>query len=269
MKSFISLFLLSAAVFTLNAQVFVENFDKATVGEDLEGYNGWEVSPIAAEATGLSPKISAGPLTYEGYPGSNIGNVAVLAADAEIVRSSIKNTGLTTPEAGGTIYAAFLVNVSTVAANAYRDIFSFDQSVKSQWLRGRVLARYNAKTNKVMFAVTKNSNTGAIIEAGSTNTLSLSLDGGVSHLLILKYEAVEGEKNDVITLYVNPDLSKNEFKQANKLVAADNAEVGDYKSGSDVKIGIRQRGAGAQLGFIRVGTSWKDVVTESRSKQKK
>lgn len=269
MKNIILLLLVCAAVFTVNAQVFIENFETATVGSDLEGYNGWEVSPIAAEATGASPKISAAALAFEGYPGSNIGNATELVANAEIVRSSIKNTGLTTPDAGGAIYVAFIVNVKSSAANAYRDIFAFDFSGKSPWLRGRVSARYNAKTNKVAFAVSKNSTKGEVIEASSTNTLSLSLDGGVNHLLIVKYEAVDGDKNDVISMYVNPDLSKNEFKQNNKLIATDNTESGDFKSGMDVKIGLRQRGIGAQVGGIRVGTSWKAVVTEPKGKKKK
>jgi len=263
------LVLLLGTVFTAYAQVFVENFEKATVGGELEGYNGWTASPFSEWTSGVGPKIAAGTLNYEGYPGSNAGNVVELGGDGNVVRVSVKNTGITFPDAGGAVYVAFLINVQSSTANAYRDIFSFDLSGKAQWLRGRVFARYNAKTNKVAFAVTKNSSKGDVVEAGSTNSLSLSLDGGVSHLLILKYEAVDGNTNDIITLYVNPDLTKSESRQTNKIAAADNTEAGDYKSGSDVKIGLRQRGVVAQIGGMRVGGNWKEITTEPRSKKKK
>lgn len=262
------LFLLLAAVFTANAQVIVENFEKATAGADLEGYNGWEISPIADWTGGASPKIAAGTLSYDGYPGSNAVNVVELGGDGDILRVSVKNTGLTFPSSGGAVYVAFMINIKSSAANAYRDIFSFDQSGKSPWLRGRLFARYNANANKVSFAVTKNSGKGEVVEACSTNSLSLSLDGGVSHLLIVKYEVVDGNNNDVLTLYVNPDLTKSESKQTNKIAAADNTEAGDYKSGSDVKIGLRQRGVVAQIGGMRVGSTWKEITTEPRSKKK-
>ncbi|MDR1584690.1 MAG: hypothetical protein LBS07_00745, partial [Prevotellaceae bacterium] len=78
MKKITFLSMMCVAVLALNAQVFTENFETATVGGNVEGYNGWYVCGKAGDALGVSPTIGAGALTYAGYASSNIGNVAVL-----------------------------------------------------------------------------------------------------------------------------------------------------------------------------------------------
>ena len=78
MKKVILLLVICMTVFTVHAQVFIENFETAAVNGNLEAYNNWYVSPKSGDNLGVSPKIDEFPLFYSDYPGSNTGHVAVL-----------------------------------------------------------------------------------------------------------------------------------------------------------------------------------------------
>ena len=258
MKKIFTILMVSLAVFSLNAQVFTEYFEGATLSSPLEGYNGWIVSPKASEANGTSPIINFGLLTYPGYAGSEIGNVVVIASIVGDVsatqRISTKKIQLgendLTNVVGEKIYAAFLVNVSINSKKgAVRDFFNFEGSETSSMTRGRVFAKIYANGD-VTFGITKNN---------TTVTESSVFYTDATYLLVMVYEGVEGESNDILTLYINPDLSKAEAEQTNQLVAAD-AQT-DYSASAKLGINIRQRGIGAQIGGIRVGKSW-DAVTK-------
>lgn len=251
---------------SVHAQMMMENFETPVVGENLEGYNGWTVSSVTAEAGGASPKVKAGSLIYKGYVGSEKGNSVELLKTGT-GRTSFKNTGLTIPSTGASVYAAMLVNVSGVQGNNFREFFSFDQSKENTYFRARILVKYDNENNKVVFAVVKGATKPEVIEPGSTSTLGLTLDPGQTHLLVLKYTAVDGKNNDEISLFVNPDLSKSESKQDHVINAADNAETGDYGKGTPVNISIRQRGVAAQLGGIVVSNSWNDLSSSGKKKK--
>lgn len=267
MKKLILLIAVCTAAFAVNAQVFVENFATANVNGNLEGYNGWYVSPKVEDANGVSPKIDEFPLFYTNYPGTNIGRVAVLdsavGATAATQRISTKriifagNDTLKVP-ATGAIYTAFIVNVNPVSYRSHRDFFTFEGSETSSFTRGRVFAKNNAAGDEVVFSVSKNSSTASVLDASSSAALSMTLGTGINHLLVLKYEITEGGSNDIITLFINPDPTKTEALQTNKVSTTDTQT--DYSTGTAMKINLRQRGIGAQVGGIRVGKTWESVV---------
>lgn len=260
MKLFL-LFVMSIFAGTLSAQVFVENFATAANGGNVEGYNGWYVSAKSSEAYGASPKIEGESLFYPGYVGSDIGKVAVL--DSLVGKTSatqristklvvIGNDTLVSKD-GQKMYAAFLVSIQPNSYTSYRDFFTWEASTTSSFTRGRVFAKTIAGTNDLQFAVTKNSSSSA--DFAETDVIP----GGVGayHLLVLVYDAIAGEtNNDLIHLYVNPNLSKSEAEQV-KLTSKDTQT--DYKT-EKIKINLRQRGIGAKIGGIRVGTSWNAVL---------
>jgi len=264
MKKTILLFSVCMGFFALNAQsVFVENFATATVGSNVEGYNNWYVSVKAADALGSSPKIAEGALFYTGYAGTNVGNVAVLdpligvtSTSQRISTRTITFDGGTTlkPIVGQTVYAAFLVNFNTDSYTSQRDFFTFEGSTTSSSTRGRLFAKINA-TGDLTLAISKNSSTsGVYIESAP-----IASGVGINHLLVFCYNGVEGTENDFNTLYIDPDLTKTEAQQTNKLVSTDVAT--DYDVALvDLKINLRQRGTSAKIGGIRVGTSWNSVV---------
>ncbi|MDD2798594.1 MAG: T9SS type A sorting domain-containing protein [Bacteroidales bacterium] len=246
----------------LSAQVFVENFT-GTPGSNVEGYNGWYVSAKAADALGVSPVIAEGALFYNNYYGSNIGNVAVLdsaigvtSANQRISTHSIifANADTLKPIAGQKIYAAFMVNFSSHSYRSYRDFFTYEGSTTSSSTRGRLFAKLNTAGTDVTFAISKNSSTaGVYIESQP-----LVNGVGVNHLLVFTYEGVDGTDNDYNTLYIDPDLTLPEAQQTNKLVTTDVAT--DYSASITMRINLRQRGTGAQIGGIRVGRSWNEVL---------
>lgn len=269
MKKTFLLFCMCIGFFTMNAQsIFVENFSTATAGSNLEGYNNWYVSVKAADALGSSPKISEGALFYTGYAGSNIGNTAqldplmgVTSSNQRISTRTITFDGGATlkPIAGQTVYAAFMVNIAADSYTSQRDFFTFEGSTTSSSTRGRLFAKINA-AGDITFAVSKNSSTSGVYVEATPITAGV----GVNHLLVLCYTGVEGADNDFNTLYIDPDLTKTEAQQTNKIVSTDVAS--DYDVALvDLKINLRQRATSAKIGGIRVGTSWNSVVLGASS----
>jgi hypothetical protein len=267
MKKRILLFIMLIAAVTVNAQVFVEYFETATVGGDVEGYNDWYVSFKSSEANGVSPKIEELPLFYEGYKGSDIGHVAVLdslvgqASATQRISTKVVSFGTDTltPVVGQKMYAAFLVSILPDSYNSFRDFFTWEASTGSSFTRGRVFVKVEDNNTDMTLAVSKNSS-GELAE-------SALMEGAVEgiHLLVLVYEVIEGDANDVIKLYINPDLSKPEGEQTNVLVNTDTQS--DYTAGSSkIKINLRQRGIGAYVGGIRVGTDWNEVLLGGSTK---
>lgn len=265
MKKGILLLVICMTVFTVHAQVFIENFETATINGNVEGYNEWKVSPKAADALGVSPKIGEGALFYSGYAGSNIGNVAVLdsaigvtSANQRISTRIIKfgNDTLKTV-VGQRIYTAFIANISAQSYRSYRDFFTYEGSKTTSSTRGRIFAKNNTAGDLFTVALSKNSSTaGQYVESTSIPTLSLST--GINHLFVFCYDNIEGSDNDRIILYIDPDLTKTEAEQTNVLISTD--PVGDYALSAGLGINLRQRGIGAQIGGIRVGKSWDSVV---------
>ena len=266
MKKLILLSILCVVVLTMNAQkVFVENFATAPINGNLEDYNNWFVSVKPADALGASPKIAGGALFYNGYYGTNVGNVAVLDS---AIGTGTTNQRISThwvtfasgdtlrPIEGQKIYAAFIVNFSSHSFRSQRDFFTFEGSKTSSSTRGRVFAKLNTAGTDITFAISKNSSTaGVYVE-------SAPIVGGVgiNHLLVFTYEGVAGTYNDFNTLYIDPDLSLPEAQQTNKIVATDISANSDYTVTVPFGINLRQRGTGAKIGGIRVGTSWNSVL---------
>ncbi|MCB8993987.1 MAG: Ig-like domain-containing protein [Bacteroidales bacterium] len=262
MKRLFLLSLMFVTAVTLNAQVFTEYFQDATTGGDVEGYNDWYVSFKSSEANGVSPIVDEETLFYDGYAGSDIGKSALLdslvgqTSATQRISTKVVTFGSDTlmPMDGSKMYAAFIVSILPYSWNSYRDFFTWEASSGSSFTRGRIFAKVLNDNMDLQLGVSKNSS--------SEITESEVMVGGVEtyHLLVLVYEAIAGDaSNDVITLYIDPDPTKAEADQTVKLVSTD--VQSDYTSGSSkIKINLRQRGIGAKIGGIRVGTSWESVL---------
>ncbi|WP_372933903.1 T9SS type A sorting domain-containing protein [Mariniphaga sediminis] len=268
MKGKFLLLVLCIAATTVNAQVFKEYFTNAPTGGDLESYGNWYVSAKSSEAYGVSPKISEEVLFYTGYAGSNFGKSALLDSlvgkESSTQRISTKvviiDNDTLRPVVGKKMYAAFMVRILPNSYTSFRDFFTWEGSTSSSFTRGRVFAKVSNANADLQFAVSKNSaSSGVYVE-------SEVMPGGVNvnHLLVLVYEAVDGDANDIITLYINPDPTKSEAEQTVVLKATDTQS--DYSSGTEIKINLRQRGVGAYVGGIRVGTSWDLVLKGGATK---
>ncbi|MCF8379742.1 MAG: hypothetical protein K9H49_09210 [Bacteroidales bacterium] len=217
MRKTVLLFIMMVAAVTMNAQVFYEYFENATSGMNLEDYNDWYVSFKSSDALGVSPIIEGETLFYDGYIGSDIGKVAVLdslvgkESDTQRISTHVVKIGQDTlvPIVGETMYAAFIVSILPNSKTSYRDFFTWEASTGSSFTRGRVFAKVSNANTDLNFAVSKNSSSaGVYIES------DLMVGGvGVYHLLVLAYEVIEGDANDVIKLYINPDPTKPAAEQ--------------------------------------------------------
>jgi hypothetical protein len=258
MKKLFLLSLVCFAAMALNAQVFIENFATAPINGNLEGYNHWTVSQKSTDNLGVSPKIGEGALFYTGYAGSNIGNVAILdSINGNVAGTQRISTKIVTYGSDTLIlanesktYFAFLAKISIDSKkSSLRDFFTLEGSVTSTNNRGRVFAKVTS-AGALTFGITKNTTT--MTESGI-----FSLD--VNHLIVLVYQTVGTvASDDIVKLYIDPDLSKTEDQQTNVLTAADTQT--DYSTSNRIGINLRQRGIGAQIGGIRVGRTWNAVL---------
>jgi hypothetical protein len=263
MKKQFLLLLLSVFTLSLSAQrVFTEYFEDVQSGTDLEDYNDWYVTKKASNANGDSPVIVEQFLFYDDYSGSDIGKACFLDslmgqedATKRISTRVVEFGGgdtLITPAAGESMYAAFLVQILENSKNSYRDFFTWEGSTTSNWSRGRVFAQLIDGTD-LQFAVSKNSSSDfaeSEIYEGATGSI---------FMMVLEYSSVLGDANDEIKLYINPDPTKSASEQATVLINVD--EQSDYNDDTQIKINLRQRGIGAFIGNIRVGTDWDEVLT--------
>lgn len=269
MKKQILLLIVLTMAFTAGAQVFVENFETATPNNDLEGYNEWYVCKKSGDALGVSPKIGEEALFYTNYPSSNVGYVAVLDSAIGVTSANQRistrrvifaNADTLRPvNSGGYMYYAFMVNVKPQSYRSYRDFVNWEGSETSSMTRGRIFAKNNEAGDEVLFAITKNSSTGTDMQ--ETSSLGLTLATGVNHLLVMRYKVVEGDSNDEVSLFVNPDPTKTEAEQTQVLTAVDTQS--DYSANTAMKINLRQRAVGALIGGIRVGRTWAATVMGS------
>lgn len=269
MKKQILLLIVLTMAFTAGAQVFVENFETATPNGNVEGYNDWYVCKKAGDALGVSPKIGEEALFYTNYPSSNVGYVAVLDSAIGVTsdnqristrRVIFANADTLRPvNSGGYMYYAFMVNVKPQSYRSYRDFVNWEGSETTSMTRGRIFAKNNEAGDEVSFALTKNSSSSGDMQ--ETSSLGLTLATGVNHLLVMRYKIVEGDSNDEVSLFVNPDPTKTEAEQTQVLTAVDTQT--DYSANTAMKINLRQRAVGALIGGIRVGRTWAATVMGS------
>ena len=268
------LLLLSFAAITLNAQVYTHYFEGATAGEDLESLEDWFVTTKDGYNGGASPIFSdQDVLFYSDYIGSEMGiSVEIDSANGGVGGDATRRytsgwnvSGEDTLKldasrdyiAADTFYAAFLVKPLGPDYGGMRDIFQLELSPSlGNWSRARVFMDISGDSD-VQFGIGKKN--GPINDGDTTETF---VDGvGGTYLLVLAYQQVAGEDNDEVKLYVDPDPTKSAAEQTNFIVSPD--LLNDWNSGDGVlplRINITQRGHTAEIGCIRVGKDWKEVL---------
>ena len=229
---------------TVSAQsaLLVENFDY-NAGTLLTA-NGW----TAHSGAGTNAITVTSPgLTYSGYPSSGVGNAVSLTTSGEDVSRTFAP-----PVTTGSVYAAFLVNVS--ASQTTGDyFFHLIDTAGSTNFRGRVFIRKDSTTNNFAFGISKASTT----TVAYTNT---DYTPGTTYLVVLKYTFNSGSTtDDNLVLYVNPALAS---EPASPTIAYTDTTSTDLSQAGVVAL---RQGASAsaptlQLDGIRVGTTWASVM---------
>lgn len=213
----------------------------------------WMQSLKPADANGTSPQVADRNLTYPGYFSSGKGKVAVLDAavgdESSTQRISVYYLDTIGKRDTISMYAAFLFKPLSAKNTSGRDFAIWEGSVGSSMCRGRIFLAKNGDAVKI--GVSKNSST--------INAWSGDIAIGSTNLIVMKYEVVEGASNDVVKVFVNPGLKSTEDENT-PLVTTDNATDMLVKG-----FGLRQRGNGAEIGGLRIGTTWEDVVKSDGS----
>lgn len=263
MKKISTLFLcMVLATMSMHAEVWLEenfnypdgNLEQVTEGLELHK---WMCSLKAADALGVSPQVADRNLTYPGYIASGEGKVAVLDAavgdDASTQRISVYYLDTLGARDTVSMYAAFMIKPVSAKNTSGRDLAIWEGSVGSSMCRGRLFMAKDG--DAVKFGITKNSS--------SVSTWSPTVEVGSTHLIVMKYEYHPGFKNDVVKLWINPSFNKTEEEQA-PITCAES----DASGQTDMIVrgfGLRQRGNAAEIGGLRIGTSWEDVVKSDGS----
>ena len=262
-KLFTFLFALAAFNLSTHAELkFHESFSR-TVGTELRSgdfvektttdVNNW----YTYSGTSGYIQVVAGNLTFDGYASEGVGNSVKLLSgfNADDLRlfSPVLNT------AGNKVYAGALINVSELKASNSSDYFLAlaDATINNAYARLYVKSVKDADNNYVGFqmGITKNNETSSISWAEgtfSTNT---------TYLVVLEYEFVSGDKNDIARLYINPTsatTTANAVSSSTVTTQLDAANIQSFKlrQGSNTP-------AGVIVDEIKVATTWAELFETS------
>jgi len=230
-----------------------ENFDYP-VGDALTSH-GWTASSGAGSN---AVSVGTGSLTYTNYL-PNMGNCAVLTGWGEDVYLPLSDTmfksydgGVTTTS--GTIYAAFVLNMDTVKGNPSYAIH-FCRSSSSFYAK---ICFKPADGGGFTVAIEPSANPGA-----STVWYNGNFDYHQNYLYVLKYQKIDGDFNDIFSLFINPIVGDPEPSTPTLTKIADQAEAYNV-----VGFALRQAASSAtasntsafSIDGIRVATTWDDAV---------
>ena len=202
-------------------------------------------------------EIVAGNLTFNGYASKEEGNSVKLLSgfNADDLRlfTPVSNT------AGNKVYAGALINVTNLKESTSTDYFLTlgDATFANTFARLYVKSVKDAQGNYIGFqmGITKNNETSSISWAEgtfSTNT---------TYLVVLEYEFVSGDKNDVARLYINPTSATTTASAVSSSTVTSQADAGNIQS-----FRLRQGSntpAGVIVDEIKVATAWADLFETS------
>ncbi|MFR9165425.1 MAG: DUF5689 domain-containing protein [Dysgonomonas sp.] len=242
----IKLFLIIALTcfpFIGNAQLLLtENFEYAD--GDLIGQGDWVQQGSVAT---FPLQVVNNPLTYAGYLDVATGKSVALANSGQDAYKVFEE------QTSGDTYYSALVNFTEVqSSNAQGEYFIHFGEGGSSFFGGRVMVKKSADGTKMQFGITR----------AGTSTLTIwdatEYELNITHLIVVKYSIVAGEKNDVVSLFVNPETSGVEPSPNAVSGTETGADISSIKS-----IGIRQ-GTGSRtplghIGALRVAKSWAEL----------
>ena len=204
--------------------------------------NGW----TAHSGAGTNAIATSAPgLTLTGYPSSGIGNSVALTTSGE------DDNRIFPTQSAGSVYGAFMVNVSdasTTAPGGY--FFHIGPESIGTTFRGRVYVMKDA-SNNIAFGIAKASNT----EVAYT-PFSFALN--TTYLVVLKYTIVDGDANDTTSIIVSSVVPASEPAPS---ATATDVTATDIAPGA---VALRQGAVATaptlRVDGIRIGTSFAGVT---------
>lgn len=196
MKKLLTFLLINLSILALgidaNAQLLLsDDFTGLTTASNLAGQDTWTKG-----GSGPDPTVqNTTPLTYSGYNGG--GNEYVQLPVGTSTSSRVYK-GFTTTTAGtNTFYYTALINISATSASSVGYFMTLGDPTTGT----NYFARIFATTNGAGYNIggSKQSNTPVY---GST-----VLTYGTTYLLVVRYTFVTGTTNDLMYIWISPDIS--------------------------------------------------------------
>lgn len=250
-----------ACSLTTQAQLLMEeNFEYEAGG--LYNQGGWmKYYTNAADPI----QVIDQSLTYPDY--ANVSKAVELKTTA--TAEDLYKVFTTEDVTNGTIYCSALVNFKEVNAAAGKDTYFlclFPQpkagylDTKSGTEIGRVFAKKGSTDNKFCLGVSRGS--------AKANYTQEEYDLGTTYLIVLKYEIIEGNTNDIVTLFVNPAITAQE-----PAISTESLNIATDQNGSDASVSyggikaieLRQSQSGTKdapnvlIGGLRVARTYAEL----------
>lgn len=203
-------------------------------------------------------EIVAGNLTFNGYASKEEGNSIKMQS---LGWGGEKALRLFTPVSGNgqKVYAGVLINVSELKASTSKDYFLAlgDATLANAFARLYVQSVTNTQGQYIGFqmGITKNNETSSISWAEGT------FSPNTTYLVVLEYEFVSGEKNDIARLYINPTSATTIASAVSSSTVTTQADAANIRS-----FNLRQSSntpAGVIVDEIKVATAWADLFETS------
>ena len=233
-------------------RMLTENFEY-TLG-NLYQQGGW----LKYSTQAASPvQVVDEALTYPGYQETVVGKSVKLeqVASGQDMMIPFTSTAITS----GKVYASALVKVNAVADDVYFFVLLQPTSAgivdgKAPVENARLLASKCDTDGKFVFKISRNSAT--FFETTGEYEL------GGTYLVVMSYEFVDGAKNDIIRLWVNPVTSGAEPEPTIAINSATHTGADMSKiQGLELRQGssATKTGPAVVVDAIRVGTAWGDL----------
>ena len=232
----------------------VGNLTTLTTQDDLSylDYTNWYYN---ASGTNAHMQVADTNLTYPNYCTKATGKAVKISAKS--YKTGRQFAGITT----GSVYVSALVKINTLQGS---------DDTKEYFL---CMTPYIAGSSAFARLYTKKSSDGyqlgiaKFAEASGYLRYSQKLNYGETYLLVMKYEFADGERNDFVSLYINPTA---ETAQPTVTCVRDTTTGDDAKQGSDSKddaasiagVVINQSANTSRDMFIdeiKVATAWADL----------
>lgn len=210
--------------------------------------------------------IVRGSLDYAGFKAStgNRLNVAAVSPNLDSVRTL---DGSWPKQSKGALYVSFILRLQSVSeisdAPGGTSLLTVGDTFNRTELLGINLRFVHGA---VQLGVLKYASTNTIVTAATFFTVgpgaNLSVDGATTYLIVAKYEWVEGEANDVVTLWVNPEKLGVTEDATNKVFTS----AGQDGTGAAGRLTL-SRGPNVNLDELRIGQTWADVTPPKEASQ--
>ncbi|HHY84410.1 MAG TPA: hypothetical protein GYA07_02560 [Verrucomicrobia bacterium] len=216
-------------------------------------------SSAAAWENGKDPiTVGAGSLEYPGLQTST-GHRASVAAVAPSLDSVRTVGGIWPAQTSGTLYISFLLRVDSLAnidtSGEGTSVLTLSRTANNTQLLGVNLLNSGGVRLGVLKYPSSSSSVSSSAFFSSGPGAALATDGSVTYLVVARYEWVEGDANDVVTLWVNPATLGGEEDPSNKV----STSAGTDGTQSAGRITI-SRGPNVSIDEIRIGQTWADVT---------